>query len=144
MVNRISIKNIQDLCTALEVSYNLDGKRERMKDILITELKKEIKKTISEFTKVHNEIDINKETTIISSFKYLDYTLKQKILTLYDENEEGADFIASKYKLPKVDENSVASFVRLRDNKTHAGVVEWGESANMYYVLYYIVYANFF
>ena len=29
MVNRISIKNVQDLCTALEVSYQLDDKRKR-------------------------------------------------------------------------------------------------------------------
>ena len=29
MVNRISIKNVQDLCTALEVSYHLDDRRKR-------------------------------------------------------------------------------------------------------------------
>ena len=32
MVNRISIKNVQDLCTALEVSYHLDDKRKREKE----------------------------------------------------------------------------------------------------------------
>ena len=80
MVNRISIKNVQDLCTALEVSYHLDDKRKREKDALIEELKKNIKNTIAEYAKEHNEIDVNKETTISSAFQYLDYTLRQKIL----------------------------------------------------------------
>ena len=58
MVNRISIKNVQDLCTALEVSYQLDDKRKREKDALVEELKKNIKNTIAEFVKEHNEIDV--------------------------------------------------------------------------------------
>ena len=144
MVNRISIKNVQDLCTALEVSYRLDDKRKREKDALIEELKKNIKNTIAEFTKAHNEIDVNKETTMSSAFQYLDYTLKQKILTLYNENSDIVDEIVSKYSLPSVNENSIASFVKLRNNKTHSGTVEWGESAKIYTPLFAIVYASFF
>ncbi len=144
MVNRISIKNVQDLCTALEVSYNLDDKREREKDTLIVELKKEIGKTIAGFTKVHKEIDVYQETTISSAFQYLDYTLKQKILTLYNENRDEVDAIVSKYCLPQVNANSISSFVKLRNNKTHSGTVEWGESAKIYIPLVAIVYANFF
>lgn len=144
MVNRISIKNVQDLCTALEVSYHLDDKRKREKDALIEELKKSIKSTIAEFAKEHNEIDVNKETTMSSAFQYLDYTLKQKILTLYNENSDVVNAIVSKYSLPSVNENSIASFVKLRNNKTHSGTVEWGESANIYAPLLAIVYASFF
>ena len=144
MVNRISIKNIQDLCTALEVSYHLDGKRKRYKDTLIEELKKNIKNTIAEFAKEHNEIDVNKETTMSSAFQYLDYTLKQKILILYNENNDVVNEIVSKYSLPSVNEKSIASFVKLRNNKTHSGTVEWGESANIYTPLFAIVYASFF
>ena len=101
MVNRISIKNVQDLCTALEVSYQLDDKRKREKDALVEELKKNIKNTIAEFVKEHNEIDVNKETTISSAFQYLDYTLKQKILTLYNENSDVVNAIVSR-EYPKV------------------------------------------
>lgn len=144
MVNRISIKNVQDLCTALEVSYQLDDKRKREKDALVEELKKNIKNTIVEFVKEHNEIDVNKETTISSAFQYLDYTLKQKILTLYNENSDVVNAIVSKYSLPSVNENSITSFVKLRNNKTHSGTVEWGESANIYVPLFAIVYASFF
>lgn len=144
MVNRISIKNIQDLCTALEVSYHLDDKRKRYKDALIEELKKNIKNTIAEFAKEHNEIDVNKETTMSSAFQYLDYTLKQKILILYNENNDVVNEIVSKYSLPSVNEKSIASFVKLRNNKTHSGTVEWGESANIYTTLFAIVYASFF
>lgn len=128
MVNRISIKNVQDLCTALEVSYQLDDKRKREKDALVEELKKNIKNTIAEFVKEHNEIDVNKETTISSAFQYLDYTLKQKILTLYNENSDVVNAIVSKYSLPSVNENSITSFVKLRNNKTHSGTVEWGKA----------------
>ena len=131
MVNRISIKNVQDLCTALEVSYQLDDKRKREKDALVEELKKNIKNTIAEFVKEHNEIDVNKETTISSAFQYLDYTLKQKILTLYNENSDVVNAIVSKYSLPSVNENSITSFVKLRNNKTHSGTVEWGESGSI-------------
>lgn len=144
MVNRISIKNVQDLCTALEVSYHLDDKRKREKDVLIEELKKNIKKTIAEFAKAHNEIDVNKETTMSSAFQYLDYTLKQKILTLYNENNDVVNAIVSKYSLPQVNEDNIASFVKLRNNKTHYGTVEWGESAKIYAPLFAIVYASFF
>lgn len=144
MVNRISIKNVQDLCTALEVSYDLDDKRKREKDVLIEELKKKIKNTIAEFAKAHNEIDVNKETTMSSAFQYLDYTLKQKILTLYNENSDVVNAIVSKYSLPEVNESSIASFVKLRNNKTHSGTVEWGESAKIYAPLFAIVYASFF
>ena len=144
MVNRISIKNVQDLCTALEVSYHLDDKRKREKDALIEELKKNIKNTIAEYAKEHNEIDVNKETTISSAFQYLDYTLRQKILTLYNENSDVVNAIVSKYSLPSVNENNIASFVKLRNNKTHSGTVEWGESANIYAPLFAIVYAGFF
>lgn len=144
MVNRISIKNVQDLCTALEVSYHLDDRRKREKDALIEELKKNIKNTIAKFAKEHNEIDVNKETTMSSAFQYLDYTLKQKILTLYNENSDVVNAIVSKYSLPSVNENSIASFVKLRNNKTHSGTVEWGESAKIYAPLLAIVYASFF
>lgn len=144
MINRISIKNVQDLCTALEVTYHLDDKRSREKDILIEEIKTEIKKTIEAFSKSHSEINVSQETTISSAFQYLDYTLKQKILTLYDENREVADAIVSKWTLPQVNEVNVASFVKLRNNKTHSGTFEWGDSANLYAPLLGIVYAGFF
>ena len=52
--------------------------------------------------------------------------------------------IVSKYSLPSVNENNIASFVKLRNNKTHSGTVEWGESANIYAPLFAIVYASFF
>ena len=54
------------------------------------------------------------------------------------------DEIVSKYSLPSVNENSIASFVKLRNNKTHSGTVEWGESAKIYTPLFAIVYASFF
>lgn len=37
-----------------------------------------------------------------------------------------------------------AFFVKLRNNKTHSGTVEWGKSAKIYAPLLAIVYASFF
>lgn len=144
MVNLISIRNVQDMCTALEISYHLDDKRKREKDVLIEKLKKDIKNTITEFVKTHDEIDIYKETTINSSFQYLDYTLKQKIHTLYNENSKVVDAVVSKNFLPQVNEDSIARFVNLRNKKTHSGIVEWGENAKIYKALMAIVYSSFF
>ncbi len=99
-VGQITITNVQDLCTALEVAYTWD-KRSRLKDALVGELKKKIREAISDFAKSHDEIDVDKETTISSAFQYLDYTLKQKILTLYKENSEVVEPIIAKHGLPK-------------------------------------------
>ncbi len=142
-IARISITNVQDLCTALEVAYEWSD-RGKEKDNLIQELKKNIKGIIAQFIEEHDEIDVYKETTISSAFQYLDYTLKQKILTMYNENCDMVDAIISKWSLPEVNEASVASFVKLRNNKTHSGTVEWGDSGNLYTVLLALEYACFF
>lgn len=143
-VNRISITNVQDLCTALEVAYRQGEKRAREKDNLIKELKENIKETITKFLESHAEIDVNKETNIKSAFDYLDFTLKQRILTLYNENHSIVDEIISKCSLPQVNEDSIASFVKLRDNRTHSGTTEWGDSARLYTAMLALVYACFF
>jgi len=140
---QISITNVQDLCTTLEVAYDW-SKRSKEEDLLIAELKRNIKKTIADFIETHNEIDIYKETTISNAFQYLDYTLKQKILTMYDENCDVVDAIISKWSLPQVDEANVGSFVKLRNKKTHSGKIEWGDNANLYTVLLALGYACLF
>lgn len=143
MVNKISITNIQDLCTALEVAYNWN-KRDRVKDSYIEELKRNIKKTIEEFNEKHPQLDIQKQTTISSAFQYLDNTLKGKILTLYKENYEVIDMIISKCSLPPMSEENIASFVKLRNGKTHSGTFDWGDSANLYMALFALVYVCLF
>ncbi len=141
--NQISITNVQDLVTALEVAYDW-SKRSKDKDPLIAELKKKIKKTITEFIQTHDEVDVYKETTISSAFQYLDYTLRQKILTMYNENCDAVDAIISKWLLPQVDEDNVGSFIKLRNSKTHCGTIEWGDSTNLYTALLALEYACLF
>ena len=142
-VNRITITNVQDLCTALEVAYDwkyADEKRE--KDKLIEELKKQIKKTIKEFCNQHqNEIDVNNETTISSSFQYLNYTLVKRIYELYCENKEIIDAVTARKLLPPIDENTILSFTKLRNKKVHNGMIEWGNSAQVYPSLLALLYS---
>jgi hypothetical protein len=143
MIGKVTITNIQDLCTALEVACKW-GKRNREKDNLIENLKKEIKKTIATFIESHDDMNACNETTINSAFDYLDYTLKQKILTLYNENRCIIDAIIAKRSLPQISEASVAAFVNFRNNKTHSGTVEWGDSARIYTALLALGYACLF
>lgn len=142
-ISRISISNIQDLCTALEVVYDWDREK-RGKDQLIEGLKKDIKKTIAGFLENHSGIDVYNETTISSAFDYLDFTLKIRIFTLYSENRDVVDAVVRKWALPPVNKENISSFVNLRNNKTHSGKFEWGESAYLYTALFALVYACFF
>ncbi len=138
-LDRITITNVQDLCTALEVSYEWD-KRKRSKDALIEDLKKQIKKTIKCFMSCHSEIDVYKDSTISSSFSYLDYTLREKIDTLYQENQEIVDSLSKKLSLPYLSKDNISAFVKLRNGKTHSGIVEWGKSAEIYPLLFALEY----
>ena len=137
--NLISITNVQDICTALEVAYGW-GKRKRNKDILIADLKKRIKATITTFVNEQSDMDVNNETTISSAFQYLDYTLKDKIEALYQENKEIVDLVSKKWSLPTLSIERIAAFVKLRNSKTHSGEVEWGERAEIYTLLFALEY----
>lgn len=139
-VNSITVSNVQDLCTALEVSYGWE-KRTREKDELIEELKRTIRSSITNFMDEHPDMDVNNDTTIVSAFKYLDYTLKDRIVTLYHENQSVADIVSKKYALPLLSEENIAAFVKLRNGRVHRGKTEWGDSAEIYPVLLAIEYA---
>ena len=146
-VGRISITNVQDLCTALEVAYDWDDKRakqKKIKDNTLKELKEKIDGAIAEFKEDHPELDPNKQTTISKAFEYLSYTAKTRILTLYDENKEFIDPILKKWRLPQINDESVSKFVKLRNGKTHGGAFEWGDSADIYVPLLALVYVCFF
>lgn len=141
---RISITNVQDLCTALEVVYGWNHEN-RKKDQLIEELKSDIKKTIREFTKRHHdEINISLQTNISSSFEYLNYTLRGKIHTLYMENKEIIDEITHKWGLPDLSFDEISKFVKLRNNKTHSGIIDWGNAAQVYEPLFGLTYTCFY
>lgn len=139
-VHRISITNVQDLCTALEIEYNAN-KPKRPKDALIEELKKSINETIAELVQDKPEIDIDKSINIASAFKYLDFTLVDKILTLYNECESIVNKFIAQKSLPAIDESRIRSFVKLRNNKTHSGEINWGNNSETYLILLALLYA---
>ena len=140
-VKRVSITNIQGLCTALETAY---PNQKREKDALIAELKREIKKTIKAFQQSHSDIDINSETTLSNCFQHLDFNLRQKILTLYNDNKNFIDPIIKKYNLPLINDDTVQAFVNLRNNKTHGGIFEMNDCVNIYVALFALVYVQLF
>lgn len=142
---RVTISNVQDLCTALEAEYNLySSKTSTTKDAAVQQLKKSIKSTIKAFTAENSNIDPDKETTISSCFQYLDLNLKNKIFALYEQHKTAVDGIRQKYSLPDITIESIGEFVKLRNTKAHTGKIAWSESANLYTALFALVYSCFF
>lgn len=122
--DKMSLTNIQDMCSALEIAYNRKSEY-RKNTRLLKELKKAISKAVDEFKENHPDFDPNTQTTVSSAFKYLDMTLKEKITELYRENEEIIDLIAKKNGLPTLSEQTIKDFVDVRNSKTHSGKFEW-------------------
>ena len=146
----ITIKDIPNICTAMEIAYDYDKKKRRKenksrdKDVKVVELKEKIKEAIKEFTASHEEFNPYNITTINSCFQYLDFTLATKIQTLYEENRSIVDSIANKHGLPLVNDERIEKFVKLRNAKTHAGKQELGDNAYTYLPFFSIVYSCFF
>lgn len=142
-IHKISIYNIQNLCSTLESVYKFKN-AQRSKDSDIERLKADIKKTISEFIKNNPTIDVYSKTNISSAFQYLDFTLKDKIITLYEEYKEILDTFCSEKNLPEITYEKIGSFVKLRNQKTHNGVVELDDSALLYRPLFVLSYICIF
>lgn len=141
--DKMSLTNIQDMCSALEIAYNRKSDdRENAK--LLKELKKAIAKAVDEFKENHPDFDPNTQTTVSSAFKYLDMTLKEKIMALYRENEEIIDIVARKHGLTTLSEQAIKDFVDVRNSKTHSGKFEWKSSVESYLPLLALTYAAFF
>ena len=131
------------MCSALEIAYNRKSEdRENAKSL--RELKKAIAKAVDEFKEDHPDFNPNTQTTVSSAFKYLDMTLKEKIMVLYRENEKIIDNVAKKHNLPTLSDRAINDFVNARNSKTHSGKFEWGSSAESYLPLLALTYAAFF
>lgn len=142
-VHRISIYDIQNLCSALETVYNLKN-TQRPKNEVIQTLKNKIKNTIAEFIDCNPGIDIYQKSTISSAFQYLDFTLKDKIITLYEEHKKILDKFCSEKGLPTISSDKIGAFVKLRNQKAHGGSFELNDSALLYYPLFMLSYICMF
>lgn len=71
----------------------------------------------------------------------MDFTLVDKILTLYGECESIVDGFVAQKSLPHIDESRIRSFVKLRNEKTHSGEINWGDNGKTYAVLLALLYA---
>ena len=136
----ISITNVQDLCTALEVAYDWD-KKNRNKDKPIKSLcKKAARIAIKELQSEFPDIDLGTETTIKKTFEYLDYNAKSKIYTLYEENQTAVDLVAKKHNWPPLTKERIEKFTSLRNHKTHDGTFDWSNIDEIYPLLYALEY----
>ena len=138
----ITITNVQNMCAALEVAYS-NGDRHVGKDAAINDLRKRIKQLIKEYS-AENGWDVYRETNINSCFEYLDYTLANKINELYSENQLLIDCITRKRGLPSVSLEGIRLFTKARNGRSHDGIIDFKNSAEIYMPLLAIVYVEFF
>ena len=153
-VNCISIHNVQDLCTALEKSYEwVHGKVKNKRDHYLDGLKKTIKKSIKQYDGEFEGFNAYDLTTILKSFEYLDFTLTQKVLLLYEENVGLLNSIYKKiirsdnFDEPLVDatvSDLIVKFVKMRNIKTHEANFTWNDSICLYDPLLSVVFSCFF
>jgi hypothetical protein len=140
-LRRISTANVQDLCAALEIEYK-NCKSDVEKDKTIAELKEAIKIAVKDFTKAHPEIDeIDKQTTIKSTYTYLNYSFKEQVMHIYNEHKETIDELCSERKYPTITDDRFGKFKKLRDNLAHRGEINWENNGEMYFPLLSLVYA---
>ena len=153
-VNLISIHNIQDMCTALELSYKWKFNENddcETNDEYIKGLRSAIKEAVKKYDK-ETAKDSNQITTVGNCFKHLDYTAKNRIMTLCKENASLFKRVYYKnfpcdneiYEITKDDEKMIKTFVTLRNNQTHSGMGSWEGCERIYYSLLAIVYVSFF
>lgn len=138
----ITINDLTSLISALEIEYNA-ANIDNPKDDLIKCLKKEIKETINHFMDKHSDIDINQETNIRNAFQHLDFTLKEKIFTLYREQRTIMDDFLKKRYFPEMNRENIGRLITIRNNALHSGFIEWNGSENLYVPLKALVYASF-
>ena len=138
-LGRITFTKVQALCTALEVEYRANG-YERPRDARIEELKRDIGLCVKAFLEKNPDLDVYKKTTISTVYKNLDYSLSDKIFFLYGEHKDVVDELASDLFVPEITQESIRSFVRLRNTGTHTGIADWGDNGKMYAPLLGLAY----
>lgn len=139
----ITLNDLANLISALEVEYNAI-KCGKVGNDLIDDLKEKINNTIDSFMQEYPELDVYSKTNIGSAFKYLDYTLKDKIYNLYENHVDVIDPIVKKWELSPITLDNIGKLVRLRNKSLHRGSYLWDGSEELYEPLLALVYASFF
>lgn len=153
-VNYISIHHVQDMCTALEKSYEwLHEKVKTQRDNYLIGLRKAINQTIKNYDCEYTDFKAYDLTTVSSSFQYLDLTATTKVISLYEENICLFNQIYKRTVHPKNFNETISDaavidlikkFVKLRNAKTHTADCSWNGSECLYDPLLSIVYYSYF
>lgn len=149
-INSITYTDISDLCTAFEVEYSL-------LNIATVKKEKEAAKTLTkELLEVINKTDYASELVkekarniLNSQLKSFSPSLKEKIITIYDEFSQYLKKItelqlhiklgiSKSYTRDKFIEK-ISEFVLMRNKAAHAGIV-WNEGVEIFYHLQLLIY----
>lgn len=139
----ISVDDVGFLCSALEVECDksLEGTE---KNSWIEGLKEAIKQTISAYERDTLHSNVYNETNISSCFQYLNYTLKNRIFSLYQMHKSLIDQFNKQKQLPAITVESIGNFVKIRNKSAHEGNSTWNGGEKIYYSLLYLTYVSFF
>lgn len=143
----MNIDYIKNICTALELEYNLSKKdlnSNRKKDIVIDNLIRYIKGEIKNYKSNNSELSDKTYQSILSNVSRWNLTLSERIYCLYEENKIILEKIFSEKNF-KITPEKIQDFVKCRNDSTHANSV-WltEEVAKTAYCLKALIYINFF
>lgn len=138
----VSIDLIKQLCTALEIEYNLDNGEKPYNEI-VKKLSKIVIKEVKAFKKENPELSKKFYDLIMTSIGKWGLPLADKIMYLYTANKTILDaFIKNNSWIQcKIDDIAIGKFVKARNNSTHGknSIIE-KEDINFIYLMKVLVY----
>lgn len=136
-VGTISYTDVGDICTSLEIEYNLKGYT-TPQDCVREGLIEKLKETVKAF---RNEVKITDTAlwdSANNSVKYINLPLKERIIYLWEASLDEIEIIDDNKK-QKLKED-IATFIKMRNNITHTGKIEWPENHTVYITLLRTLY----
>lgn len=124
---QINYTDVGDLCTSLEIEYNLKNykaPKDDIRDSLISELKE----TVTAFQEDAMTSDTELFNSAFGSINNINLPLKERIIYLW---EKSLDEVIDGGKTESI-KKDIAGFVRVRNLITHNGKIEWAENHIIY------------
>jgi hypothetical protein len=142
----INYNSIRDLCTALEVEYDILCIKNKANG-KIKALRVAMKTAIEAFKSENEDLDITVYNKAISDLKYVGHSAANKVVTLYHRYKKQIDDLCKSFfeKLDvEITEETISAFIKLRDTITHTWDTKLDEACGIYALLQAIVYFAIF
>ncbi|MDR1665096.1 MAG: hypothetical protein LBR83_09290 [Clostridiales bacterium] len=138
----ISYTDVLDICTAFEIEFELSKLKIQSNDVA-NNLYIVLKNAIKEFRKNQVEEADQKDKVFdvaFSNIQHINASLADKIYLLYERSLIDLDSVSNNEL--NTNRKSINDFVKLRNNITHSGIVDWGGCGVFFIFLLKILYIN--